>query len=196
MWTMRSAPLIAWLGLAAVAEAAAPGARLTVHWADPERQFPYALAQVAAEARAVFAPLRIGIDWTRADAQGAGSDVTIVLLAADRSGRLSERTLACAQRDQDRPVAWVGGPRLKQVLGLPVDRPLREPEVILLGRALARVTAHEIVHIVAPELPHARTGLMSAALGREFLVRPQARVDAALAQVLRVAFDARRLLSP
>lgn len=196
---MRVSPLIVWLGLASAAVAGpdGPTQRLTVHWADPEGQFPYPLAAVAREARAVFEPLNVQVSCTRARATVPAGDVTVVLLAADRSGRLGERTMACAPHGRGGPqVAWVLVPRLKQVLELPLDVPLRDADVVLLGRALARVAAHEIVHLVAPELPHARSGLMSAALGRDFLVSPRARLDQALAEALGLAFDGRRLLSP
>ncbi|HET9314335.1 MAG TPA: hypothetical protein VFQ51_02055, partial [Vicinamibacteria bacterium] len=59
--------------------------RLTIHWSDPERQFPYELAPLVAEARALFAPLGIGLDWAPADMVVARDHVQIVLLALDRS---------------------------------------------------------------------------------------------------------------
>jgi hypothetical protein len=39
------------------------------------------------------------------------------------------------------------------------------------------VVAHEIVHVVAPELPHATQGLLSATLDRYQLVYQRLRLD-------------------
>ena len=45
----------------------------------------------------------------------------------------------------------------------------REQEEI--ARALGRVVAHELVHAVAPDIPHSRTGLMADTMGRSLLLQ-------------------------
>ena len=39
----------------------------------------------------------------------------------------------------------------------------------VIGRAVGRVCAHELIHALAPRVPHARFGLMRSAMDREFL---------------------------
>ena len=56
-----------------------------------------------------------------------------------------------------------------------------------LVTALARIIAHEVVHVVAPDHPHATSGLMVAQLRRRSLVRRNARVDPACALAYREA---------
>jgi hypothetical protein len=46
---------------------------------------------------------------------------------------------------------------------------LRPTEQALLGRAVGRVVAHEIVHAYAPGREHEPTGLMRARLDAQFL---------------------------
>jgi hypothetical protein len=50
-------------------------------------------------------------------------------------------------------------------------------ETMLLARALGRVVAHEIVHAVAPDAPHAATGLMQLQLNRAHLQMPSLRLS-------------------
>ncbi len=53
------------------------------------------------------------------------------------------------------------------------------------GRALGRVLAHEIVHALAPHLPHASAGLMAPTLRSAQLLSPRIHLDDASAEALR-----------
>jgi hypothetical protein len=164
--------------------------RLTIHWSDPERQFPFEVTQLVAEARGLFAPLGIGLDWAPPDMVVARDHVQVVLLALDRSrGMMGEHTLACVQEGPgSQPAAWILVPRVRATLGLPAQRLPNEGP--LLSRALARVMAHELVHLIAPRIPHVPGSLMNASLGRDFLLRPaMGLLDGALARAVRVAFE-------
>lgn len=46
-----------------------------------------------------------------------------------------------------------------------------------LARAVARIVGHELIHVLAPELGHARAGLMSAELKRRDLLKPVILLD-------------------
>jgi hypothetical protein len=59
-------------------------------------------------------------------------------------------------------------------------RKLRE-----LSRAIARVLAHELVHVLAPDRPHTATGLMSASLERRQLLRNTIDLDPASVQLVK-----------
>jgi hypothetical protein len=164
--------------------------RLTIHWSDPERQFPYDMAPLVADARALFAPLGIGLDWAPADMVVARDHVQVVLLALDRSrGKMGEHTLACVQEGPGaQPAAWILVPRVRETLALPAH-PLPN-EAPVLSRALARVMAHELIHLIAPSVRHVPGGLMSASLGRDFLSRPaMGLLDGKLARAVRIAFE-------
>jgi hypothetical protein len=72
---------------------------------------------------------------------------------------------------------WVFHESLRLALGLD-QGPLPPRDRDALGRALGRVVAHEVIHAIAPEAPHAGTGLMRHALDRNFLLGTKASVDA------------------
>jgi hypothetical protein len=167
-----------------------PPRRLTIHWSDPEGQFPFPTDRLVAEARSLFAPLGIDLEWAPPGSVITRDHVMIVLLALDRSGgRMGAHAMACVQAGpRVQPAAWILVPRVRETLGLPRHRVPQEG--VLLPRALARVMAHELVHLIAPRVPHVRGGLMSASLGRDFLVGPlDAALDGVLAQAVRAAFD-------
>jgi hypothetical protein len=164
--------------------------RLTIHWSDPEHQFQFELDALVTEARALFAPLGIGVGWAPADMVVTRDHVQVVLLALDRSGgRMGAHTLACVQDGPNaQPAAWILVPRVRETLGLPPQRLPNEGP--LLSRALARVMAHELIHLIAPQVRHVPGGLMNASLGRDFLVRPaMGALDGALARAVRFAFE-------
>lgn len=58
-----------------------------------------------------------------------------------------------------------------------------------LAKALGRVVVHELAHRVAPDLPHAESGVMRGDLGRSFLTRRELSLDdiskKAILEVLR-----------
>ena len=97
--------------------------------------------------------------------------------------------MACVQPGPDsQRAAWILVPQVRASLGLPAERVAGEGPI--LGRALARVMAHELIHLLAPELPHAPAGLMKATLSRDFLRRPATPLlEPALARTLRGALE-------
>ncbi len=59
-----------------------------------------------------------------------------------------------------------------------------------IGVAVGRVLAHELVHAIAPECPHTRTGLMAASLNRRLLTAPGIGFDPLASRYLRRAWTA------
>lgn len=176
---------------AALAPAAdAASRRLTIHWSDPEQQFPYGTDDLVAEARALFAPMGIELEWAPSGSVVTRDSVQVVLIARDRSGgRMGEHTMACVQSGpRAQPAAWILVPRVRETLGLPGERLPNEGP--LLSRALARVMAHELIHLIAPQVPHVPGGLMNASLGRDFLIGPLANaLERGVVQAVRAAFE-------
>jgi hypothetical protein len=56
-----------------------------------------------------------------------------------------------------------------------------------IARALGRIVAHEVVHVLAPSYPHTSTGLMASGLTRRFLLlnRSGIHMDPESARVVR-----------
>jgi hypothetical protein len=86
------------------------------------------------------------------------------------------------------PYVWVHLPGLRSSLGLGpglvVRRDARAARV--LGVAVGRVIAHEVVHALAPSVPHG-TGLMSASLTRRQLTAPSIPFEPEVALAVRAA---------
>lgn len=57
----------------------------------------------------------------------------------------------------------------------------------VLGRALARILVHEIVHAVVPEHPHSASGVMTASFDHDALIVSGLAVDGACARAFRLA---------
>ncbi len=84
-------------------------------------------------------------------------------------------------------------------MGAPVARSLGYPPEVLkkrwptarekreLSRALARVTAHEVMHVLLPGRDHAEAGLTRGVLSREALVDPGEEIDPSVAEAFRSA---------
>ena len=66
----------------------------------------------------------------------------------------------------------------------------------MVARAVGRILAHELVHLIAPDLPHARSGLMGASVGRAQLLGNGVGLDPALGPTVRQRLAAGRLRSP
>ena len=58
-----------------------------------------------------------------------------------------------------------------------------------LARAMARVLAHELVHVVAPERGHAASGLMARQLTRHLLLRRKIELDIVSRTSARAAIE-------
>ena len=80
----------------ATAQAAdAASRRLSIHWADPEKQFPHETEELVAEARALFAPMGIELLWA-ASGSVATRDTVQVVLERDDAPREVEVPVALA----------------------------------------------------------------------------------------------------
>jgi hypothetical protein len=159
---------------------------LALVWFDPRGLLPRGFEALGAEVRGIFRGLGVEVSWRVGGSYGQSEipEVPVILLPQDPARRRREQRimgLVIAEQEPQRAV-WVFLANVCFALGLPP--PDRTPEPTLegpLARALARVAAHEIVHAIAPEAPHARQGLMRHALDRRFLLGERALIDPACA---------------
>jgi hypothetical protein len=56
---------------------------------------------------------------------------------------------------------------------------------------MARVVAHELVHVMAPHYPHTDGGLMNENMSKKYLEQPLVHIDNVSADVLRSAVFAK-----
>jgi len=164
---------------------AASGPRLRLVWIDVLGSAPYAFPSAAREASAILADAGVEVAWTLGDASTVttGNELKVVLMAGTANGaRLPEHVMGGTRGGAPSHTTWIYLSNVLWALGLEdkAARRLSRQEEEDVARALGRVVAHEIVHAVAPDLAHARGGLMAGKLGRAFLL--QARVFLAPAE--------------
>jgi hypothetical protein len=164
---------------------------LTVVWNDHNGVFPpHALRLLADELHQLFAGYGISVRLhvARVDENvelGPALRVNAIVTAAEGARyRVPRDAMAATIGDRRGRNIFVFLPGLSRALGhersVPVARRARE-----LSRAMARVLAHEIVHVLAPERPHTDGGLMSAKLERQHLVRSNIDFDASSLGLVR-----------
>ncbi len=158
-----------------------PGVRIV--WFDPLNALPDGFEAIGASVRDVFASVGVEVEWTRGNADSVvdGRDVQVILLDDARTAARGGDTMGLVEPDAPTRVAWILLPKVKRGLGLdPTPRRAMPPgDARALVSALGRVVAHEVIHAVAPGVPHARRGLMAPTLGRAALVKPLVGLDAA-----------------
>jgi hypothetical protein len=186
--------LVPWLPPSELAEPAP--AALTLVWYDVQNQLGDAFPTMASEVRDIFEEIGVQVAWRAAnpgDTFGEGSlrEIAVIGLAEDPSAaRRGRGILGLVVRDaQPTRALWtfIGG--IKRTLGIDgaAGAPFTAVESALLARAVARVVAHEVVHALAPDHPHADAGLMRHALSRSMLLGPRHPLGAECARSVQGA---------
>ena len=169
----------------AVFAAAVPGGRASarevrVEWVDPAGALPCPFESITSEVARLFAPLGIDVRWLAAGRPpgGMAPEHEVVVLAKDRSHSLGE-VMGVTRMEEGRGMIWIVLPAVERTLYLPPAPAgaMADDDARLLARAVGRVVAHELVHALAPGLPHARKGLMSGRLGRSALLADSLALD-------------------
>jgi hypothetical protein len=179
----------------ALAQEAAPV--LVLRFADPERMAQFSFHGVRAEVQRLFAPLGVKV-LLEGEAEGESeAPIQVVLLSRDRSrGGVHADAMGAVQRGEgSQSAVWIVLANVHYALGgskehaplLPLD---------MMARAVGRVLAHELVHLILPDMPHTSEGLMQARLGRGFLLRDGLRIDPVLSSLLRTRLAARARRTP
>jgi hypothetical protein len=133
----------------------------------------------------VLAPASLAPSWRRAppEAETDPDEIRVVLLRSGGAGT-DRGALGSAARRGLAPTIWVYVPNVAGALDLDLDGVATSLEAQrLMGVALGRVLAHEVVHVLAPEVGHARTGMMRSRLNSSHLAsgRPALEGDCAAA---------------
>jgi hypothetical protein len=178
-------------GRAAAAEAAGvPSPRLRLVWVDVLGAAPFAYLNASREASAILAGAGVETEWTLGEPSNVTTEdeLKVVLLEGIAKGaRLPEHVMGGTRRGAQSRTTWIYLSNVLWILGLQ-DRsphgftPAEEEDI---ARALGRVVAHEIVHAVAPHLPHSRNGLMADRINRVLLIHGSVSLGAREQKALR-----------
>jgi len=182
---MRVHPTALAVLLAVPSGAASPPAVTTVGlvWFDPQDTLSDRFGDLREEVDSIFRGIGVEVQWTRGGpgtvyGLGGRPEVAVILLAEDRSKGPESIMGLVLKSPKPTRVAWVFVSNVRAALGH--DSLRTRPSLVEapdLARAVARVAAHEVVHAIAPDEPHARDGLMSQALSRHFLLGERATID-------------------
>jgi hypothetical protein len=184
------------------AEGAHEPRRLEVAFIDVEGALPpLAAAAMRDEAVRNLRKAGVQLDWlqARVDASFDGTRHKVVLVRQAPAALARRCTMGSVIAGPDAPrAAWIYLDSVLRALRLRAEvAQMGLAQTRELGIALGKVAAHELIHTMAPELPHAESGLMSANLGRSTLISGTLAVDEATRAALRpVAPAATALAAP
>lgn len=164
---------------------------LRLSWADPSRAAAGLEVLVRGEVASLIEAMGVRVRWRRSasDELARADEVRVILLdrPATRGGFLVLG--ATPPRFAVAPHVWIHVPSVRAAVGVPAGRALSAmgvDERRVLGIALGRVAAHEVVHAVAPGVSHGQ-GLMSASLAARALTAPSIGVDPGVGGAVRAA---------
>jgi hypothetical protein len=171
----------------ATAEAPLVAGGLSLHlvWLDPAGAAGSSVSAACDEAERVFKALGLVATWRRASVEEPPRDDEIRVILLDRAtlnARHASVLGSTPEHFDGPPHVWIHVPGVRQVLGIADVRrgALDRHDSYALGVALGRVIAHEVVHALAPALPHGE-GLMRSSLSRRDLCASSAPVTPRLA---------------
>lgn len=159
--------------LASAAPAAAEGAPLRLAWKDPSGVAVGLEVYACAEAKDLLRKMGVAVSWRHGTSRELARPGEVRVILLDRAASLETgRPILGATPTTTgvAPAMWIHVPGVSSAIGLGIRRvsELEPGDRRALGIAIGRVVAHEVVHALAPSVPHG-AGLMSAALGRRQL---------------------------
>jgi hypothetical protein len=159
-----------------------PELKLRLRWVDVGKPDKAAFAVAARELADIFGDVQIEIEWRRGRAGEIGTEADVNVIVLDSSPAFPGRVMGVAHHSDPLPHyvhVFVG--HIRETLGLDprANAVLRPSERALLGRAIGRVIAHEIIHVYAPEHSHEVAGLMRPSLDARFLKQEHVHLEEA-----------------
>jgi hypothetical protein len=182
-WAWAIPILVAVSSPTTAADPPTPPADLLVVWSDPQRALPQkAYHALVRETEALFRHWGVALVTVAEGVDaGPGRRIRVVLLDEARLGDGGPGVLGQTHSaPTEFPAVWILVPNVRRTL----DRAAADAAPRFLARALARVVAHELVHVLAPGLDHAPKGLMRSHLNALDLTLPSVVMDDAFRRAL------------
>ena len=187
-----------WFGSGRAPSAESDRYPLSMTWSDAHGLVARPDA-VREEVRAILAHAGIDATWEPTPGQ---RPILVVMTPSEPSGpgwNLSPSVMGVYLTDGRADSVFVFFERVSKTVGRrgQADGLRTARQRRLVERALGRVIVHELVHRLAPDLPHAAHGLLRSRLNRSALTSARLGLDAASARAVRRALGERaRTCSP
>ena len=179
----------------------AAGGAVALAWIDPSDGASGLFAWASDEASGILRELGVEARWRRGSPREIGrpGEIRVILVLSPARSSTGEPVLgATLANDGEAPVVWIHVSHVREMLGPAAPRPAAMSDLRvagLVGVALGRVIAHELVHCLAPGLPHGK-GLMSRRLGSHALVGTRMSFGPEVAEAIRAAQQGERASAP
>jgi hypothetical protein len=189
------------LGPRLLAGAPSPASSLALVWMDPAGVALGVEGMARDEARSLLGKMGVPVSWRRGKAGEVSRTGEVRVILLDRAAQRGSGVPilgATPERFEAAPLVWIHVPNVRGALGLSPERPAVVSDFTslrVLGIALGRVVAHELVHALAPSVSHG-TGLMSMALTRRQLTAPTLAFDPEVGVAVRAALRGEPPLPP
>ena len=168
-----------------------PAARLV--WLDPAGVALGTEGIVWPEVARLLRQMGVATSWRRGEPHELAREGELRVIFLNRASERQHRMPvlgATPSSFQGEPFVWVHVPSVGAAAGVSgrSGPSLDIHSARRLGIALARVIAHEVVHAVAPAVPHG-TGLMAPRLDRHMLTDPSIPIDPLVGVAVRAALE-------
>jgi hypothetical protein len=174
---------------------AAPGTKtpsVRLVWLDPADVAFGTEGFARSEVVRLLQDMGIAATWRRGEAAELSRPGEVRVIFLDRGAQREHGTPVLGATPTSfatEPYVWIHVPSVRAAAGVGGQRGGAWPDMRtarMFGIALARVIAHELVHALAPTLPHG-AGLMAPRLDRAMLTATRIAVDPEVAIALRTA---------
>jgi hypothetical protein len=168
-------------------------------WTDPASVAGLSQDIARKECQRLLGKLGLDVSWRTGAAAEIAREDEIRVILLDRAATDGRGGLILGATPANFPAAryvWIHTPGVRAAAGIGSSSYPALGHWRALGVALGRVIAHEIVHALAPSIPHDESGLMARRLRRAELVAGSLEPAPALALALRVALRSGVPFSP
>jgi hypothetical protein len=154
--------------LAVDATAEEPASEVSLVWVDSVKVPEVVRGAMVREAEEILGPVGVRLRWRQgsADTESAAEELRVVPLAPANRRSGTSRVLGATSTGDGPRTIWIDYENVAWVAGTSADRLVSSgfAERRRVGVAMGRVLAHEVVHALVPQLPHAAAGLMGVHL--------------------------------
>lgn len=151
---------------------------LTLYFFDVHHQLDGEFDELAAETRAIFGEMGVEVTWRQGGlgttyGNGDSLEIPIIVLQVPPKGIANKANVLglVPRKATGSKAVWIFAENIRRALA-PSSLGFPSETARGLGVAAGRVVAHEVVHALAPGLPHSKEGLMRHSLSRLALIGP------------------------